>query len=123
MALLDVSDVLLDPDFADARIQCLRNTQTVGDDGIGVNTAQTLRFTGVVTSNAGDLLKRQAQGEHIEGSITIHSRFLLSAGGADQTADIVVWQGRRYTVSAVNDYSHFGRGFMAATCDLIPLSG
>ena len=37
--------------------------------------------------------------------------------------DSFVYQGKRYTVSNVSDYSHFGRGFTAASCDIIPLSG
>lgn len=122
MALLDVTGVLLDPAFAD-RLVCERNKQVVGDDGIAVNTAQTLKFSGVVTSDNGDILERIATGERIKGSITVHTRFILNDGSAGYTADVVQWRGRRYTVSSVNDYSHFGRGFIAASCDLIPLSG
>jgi hypothetical protein len=49
----------------------------------------------------------------------------LTAGGPAGTtpADLVVWKGARYTVVNVDDYSHFGAGFVAATCDLIPVAG
>ncbi len=122
MALLDVTGVLLDPAFAD-RLVCERFRQVVGDNGIAVNTAQTLKLSGVVTSDNGDILERIATGERIKGSIIVHTRFILFDGTSGYTADIVQWRGRRYTVSNVNDYSHFGRGFIAASCDLIPLSG
>jgi galactose-6-phosphate isomerase len=116
MALLDVSDVLLDPDFADS-LQCERITKTVGDDGIAVETKISKRFGGVVTNDTGDKLRRLAEGECVEGNILVHCRFKL------QTGDIVLFMARRYTVSALLDWSHFGRGFNAATCDLIPLAG
>ncbi len=123
MALLDVTDILADPDFMDTGLICERMAQTVGDNGLAVNVTTNKRFAGVVTSNSGDLLDRLTDGERIKGSITIHTRFRLSDGSAGFTADIVEWKNSRYTVSQVNDYSHFGRGFIAANCDLIPLAG
>lgn len=123
MALLDVSEVLLDPDFLDTGLVCQRSAQTIGGNGRATNTTTSTPFAGVVTSDKGDLLERLAGGERKKGSITIHTRFALSAGGLDQSADIVTWRGRDYTVSNVNDYAHFGRGFYVATCDLLPLAG
>lgn len=123
MARIDVTEILTDPDFADTGLICERSTQVVGADGIAVNTKKLIRFIGVVTSDQGDVLERMPGVERITGSITVHSRFLLKDGTPGQTADVLQWQGRRYTISNVNDYSHFGRGFMVATCDLIPLAG
>lgn len=123
MALLDVTDVLLDPDFMDAGLLCNRMTQTVGDDGRAANAVTQTRFAAVVTSDKGDILHRNADGSRIIGSITLHTPFRLTDGAAGRDADEIVWQGRTYTVVSVNDYSHFGRGFVCATCDLKPLSG
>lgn len=123
MALLDVTEVLLDPDFIDMGIVCERNVQTVGSNGRAVNTPTEIIFCGVVTSDSGDILERIQAAERIKGSITIHTKFSLNDGSVGFSADIVRWQGRRYTVSNVNDYSHFGPGFVCASCDLIPLSG
>lgn len=116
MALLDVSDVLLDPDFADS-LQADRITKTVGNDGIAIETKTTKRLTGVVTNAGGDRLKRLAIGERVDGCILVHCRYRLNEG------DVITWQSRRYTVMSVDDYSNFGRGFVAATCELIPLAG
>ena len=123
MARLDVSDVLLDPDFMDTGLVCERTAQTVGTNGIAVDTPTMTTFAGVVTNDSGDILQRIAEGERTKGSITIHTTFLLNDGSTGYTADVVQWRGRRYTVSNVSDYSNFGRGFVAATCDLIPLAG
>ncbi|KAF1069150.1 MAG: hypothetical protein GAK45_01171 [Pseudomonas citronellolis] len=124
MAQLDVTEILLDPDFMDTGLVCTRNTQVVGDNGRAVNTPTRTPFAGVVTSDKGDILERLAGGERKKGSITIHTLFRLTAGdGETIIADTVTWQGRDYTVANVNDYSHFGRGFVAASCDLKPLAG
>ncbi|WP_186072125.1 hypothetical protein [Burkholderia gladioli] len=125
MALLDVTDVLLDPDFMDTGLICNRMTQATGSDGRAANAANAIPFAAVVTSDSGDILHRNADGSRIIGSITLHTPFRLRDGGPDQTADAdeIVWQGATYTVVNVNDYSHFGRGFVCATCDLKPLTG
>lgn len=123
MALLDVTDIVLDPDFMDSGLICERLIQAMTSDGLAVNTPSFTSFPAVVTSDRGDMLVRLAAGERVEGSITLHTPFRLNDGQASQSADIVHWRGRRYTVTHVDDYSHFGRGFVSATCDLIPLSG
>ena len=122
MAFLDVTDIVLDPDFVD-RLVCERIEQIVSDGGIAVNTPTEVPFFGCVTINTGDTLERMPTGERVKGAITVHTKFRLIAGVDEHTADVLQWKGRRFTVAGVDDYSHFGRGFVAATCDLIPLSG
>lgn len=123
MPFLDVTDVLLDPDFLDTTLSVTRNAQTVTDGGIAVDTTTTTSFYGVVTSLNGSVLQRVAEGEHIEDTITIHTPYRLIAGQAGYDADVVNWQGRQWTVTNVNDYSTYGRGFVAATCTMKQLSG
>lgn len=122
MPLLDVAEILLDPDFVDSLV-CARMTQTVDDNGVATDAPTTAPFWGVVTNNSGDLLMRMAEGSHVKGSITVHSQFLLQAGSDGLDADVVTWNGRQYTVTNVGDWSRFGIGFTAANCELIPLSG
>lgn len=121
--LLDVSDVLLDPEFFDFCLVCYRNVQTVATTGIASNAVTVTRFGGVVTNNAGDLLMRLSEGARIKGSITVHTKFRLTAGADGVGADEITWQGDRYTVSSVGNWSTYGAGFMAVNADLIPLSG
>ena len=123
MARIDVSDLLLDPDFADTGIICERSSQIIGEDGIARNETKRIKFTGVVTPDTGDLLERLDEGERVKGRITIHSRFPLRDGAAGGSADIIVWKGKRSTVSRVSDLTNFGRGFTRASCDVIPFSG
>lgn len=122
MALIDVSDLLTDPDFVDTGLLLLRATQTVGADGIAVNTTTQTKFTGSVQSGPSDLIRNDA-GERVKADIKIYTRTQLSEGHAGQPADVIQWQGRRYTVISTNDYGNFGRGFIEALCNLIPFSG
>lgn len=123
MPLLDVSQVLADPRFQDNTLVRIRNTQTVGSDGIASNSTASASFSGVVTQATGDQLIRTDGGSYISGSILVHSTFPLSAGAAGQDADVIAWRGRNYTVKDVADWSDYGRGFTCATCEPLALSG
>ena len=123
MALLDVTDVLLYPDFMDSGLVCERTTQTVSSAGLAVNTTTNITFAGVVTSNSGDVMTRHDIGERVTGNITIHTMFELNDGGSLKIADVVQVFGTRYTVDVVNSYSHFGKGFVSVSCTIIPLAG
>jgi len=123
MPFLDVSDVLTDPDFCDNTLVCERNAIITNSSGRGVTNTEFTRFSGVVTSDKGELLQRGAVGEHATDNISVITRFKLRDAGAGATADIVQWNGKRYTVTKVNDYSTYGIGFTENICELIPLAG
>jgi galactose-6-phosphate isomerase len=125
MPFLDVSDLLTDPDFCE-RLLCARQQQTVNGDGLAVNAPPlNLKFRGVVTAAKGYELKRDPEGELITGTIIVITRFRLRDGksGPNESADIVQIGTRSYTVTNTQDYSRYGRGFIQATCDLLPLGG
>ena len=123
MALLDVSEVLLDPDFMDNDLICERNTETVNDQGLAVVTTELMPFFFFFTTNEGTRLQREMDLERISGSITIHPIFPLTDGSDGTTADIIQWKNKRYTVVKVDDYGHFGTGFTKAICNIIPVTG
>lgn len=123
MPNLDVSDVLLDPDFMSRGLICTRIAVVGGDNGRPQKTETAHTFNAVVTTNDGDKMDRRADGTVIKGSINIHTRFILSEGGANSQADEIEWQGRKYIVSQVLSNTHFGRGFVKAICILKPITG
>lgn len=123
MAFLDISEVLLDPDFMDNDLVCERNKETVNEQGLAVVTTEEIPFSGVVTTNEGTKLQRAIDLERISGSITIHSIFPLTDGKDGTTADIVQWENKRYTVVNAYSYAHFGSGFTKAICNIIPVTG
>ncbi len=118
MPLLDVSDIVTDPDFADT-FDVIRTTVGVGSGGRNEVTA-TQTFPGVVgtvTQNAGVALQRLAEGERTTSIISVLTPFRLTDGAGPLGADQVVWSGRTYTVMNVSDWSRFGAGFVRALCE------
>ncbi|MEA1228769.1 hypothetical protein ODQ17_05280 [Acinetobacter sp. IRS14] len=121
MANLDVSDVLLDPDFMDTGIICKRTEVIVGNNGRPQETITNTPFSGVVTTNSGIKMDRRADGTLIKGAINIHTQFALIQGDANTKADEITWKGKTYIVSQVLDNLHYGQGFIKAICELKPL--
>ncbi|WP_407323587.1 hypothetical protein [Acinetobacter pittii] len=121
MANLDVSDVLLDPDFMESGIICKRTEVIVGNNGRSQEMITKALFSGVVTTNNGIKMDRRADGTLIKGAINIHTQFALIAGDKNTKADEVVWKGKTYIVSQVLDNLHYGQGFIKAICELKPL--
>lgn len=120
---LDVSDVLLDPDFMSKDIDCKRTAVVPGNNGRPQTTITNSKFNGVVTSNDGFKLDRRPDGTVIKGAINIHTRFVLTEGDASHQADEITWQGREYIVSQTLPNTQYGRGFIKAICILKPISG
>ncbi|MGU3521579.1 head-tail adaptor [Enterobacteriaceae bacterium C23F] len=129
MPLLDVSDVLLDPDFCDTSLICHRQVQTVDADNFAKNTPQDIPFSGVVTVDRALEAKRMEAGQNINGAILIVTQFRLTQGqaaSADSTrldADIVTYDGRDYRVTFVDPYTRYGAGFVQAHCELVDFNG
>lgn len=123
MPQLDVSELLYDIDFWEGKLVCLRQLQTIGQNGLATNKQVSMNFGGVVTQVAGSDLRRGPDAEMITGSILIVTKFNLLDGKSAYSADIVVRQTRQYTVTNVLNYSRFGAGFVEATCDPLPLAG
>lgn len=121
MPQLDVSDVLLDPDFNYIGIICKRTEVIVGNNGRPQETVTSKPFNGVVTTNNGTKMDRRADGTLIKGAINIHTQFVLIPGDKNTKADEIVWKGKTYIVSQVSDNLHYGQGFIKAICELKPL--
>jgi len=129
MPLLDVSEVLLDPDFVDFSLVCRRQVQTTDDDNFPINTPQEIPFTGVVTVDRALEARRMAAGQNINGAILIVTQFRLTQGsknindGPNLDADLVIYNGGLYRVTFVDPYTRYGAGFVQAHCELMGQEG
>jgi hypothetical protein len=123
MARLNVTNVLKDPRFMDKNIICIRKTQIVNEKGRAENKECKTKFSGVVTSNDGTNINRRPDGSLVSGAINIVTRFNLVAGKDGRDSDEICWHGKHYFVNSVDDYSHFGKGFIQAVCVLKPFAG
>lgn len=117
MPLLDVSEVLTDPDFADT-FTVYRQAVTVGNDGRAVLTETTSSAVGVVTPDMWSTLQRAPEGSNVSETITVITQFRLTSSVDGSDADEIVWNGKRYVVIAVGDCSRYGPGFVEASAAL-----
>jgi hypothetical protein len=123
MPLLDVSDVLGDPDFADT-FTVLRKSQTISSGGIATDGTPTTtpNVSGVVQPDRGRALQRMAEGSTLTDAIKIFTKYALTAGDGAIEADQIVWHGATYVVVNIMDWSGYGDGWIQATCDLNQLN-
>ncbi|MCX2699253.1 hypothetical protein [Ochrobactrum chromiisoli] len=119
MPLLDVSDILSDPDFAD-EITITRTIVRV-ERGRTKKDQTEIPTVGVVTSDQGDILDRLPDMRRVAGTILVHTTETLVASDGERDADIIEWAGKQYTVVDVNDYSRYGAGFTCAKCEPLRL--
>lgn len=118
MPFLDVSDVLLDADFAES-LTVNRIAQTVDPTtGLAVQTTTTLTIVAVVTQGSMNPVIRAEDYELSRKTITVHSQSKLQAAVVGSQPDVVVWNGSNYITKMVSNWSHFGAGFYAAECEL-----
>ena len=123
MPTLDVSDVLLSPEFLDTTLVVKRNEQTVDEDGFARNTTTETPFGGVVTVDRSLEARRMQAGQVINGAILIVTTYRLISGNTGIDADIVTYRGRDYRVTFVDPYTAYGAGFVQAHCELQPFDG
>lgn len=118
MPLLDVSDVLLDPDFAQT-ISVIRRSESVNNFGrTDLTSTQTDGIIAVVTSGQ-SRLDRGADVDVSPNTIVVHTQFRLRGEAPGVKPDLVIWHGNRYLVNKANDWSDFGAGFIMAECSSI----
>jgi len=123
MPTLDMSDVLLSPEFLDTTLTVTRNEQTLDDDGFAVNKKTVTPFGGVVTVDRSLEARRMQAGQVISGAILIVTIFHLTSGNTGIDADVVTYRGRDYRVTFVDPYTAYGAGFVQAHCELLPFDG
>lgn len=123
MPTLDVSDVLLSPEFCDTNLFYRRNEQAVDDDGYTSNTATRQQFAGVVTVDRSLEARRMQAGQVIGGAILVITQTRLTSGKTGLDADIVEYFGADYRVTFVDPYTRYGAGFVQAHCEILPFDG
>ncbi len=119
-ALLDVTEVLLDPLFIDTGLVRRRIGEAVGTNGVAVHTPVETTFSGSVQPT-GDQAKRLEDGTWHASAIEVWTKTELISGEVSRTADEVVWKGAPYVVMKVLDWD-YGQGFRRAMCELRPLA-
>lgn len=132
MPTLDVTDVLLDPDFCET-LTVIRRQEGPLVKGRPSITETTISPApvGVVLAQSDAPIQRGPDQQNLPRLIQVHTPFRLRGpskdpvSGAIYQPDIIVWGGDRFVVNKVQDFSRFGRGFIQADCssqDLIDVA-
>lgn len=120
MALLDTSDLLLDPEFADSLLLIKRHV-VINSYGETLLTEFPEVIIAVVQAGQAEpkeKLLRTRQSARFQDGITVYYKGELSAQRApDGYADIIVWRARRFQVADVDEnFLNFGAGWSKAFC-------
>lgn len=112
---LDVSDLLLDPDFCEQlSVQRRQITMVKGRSTTTPVTISPAPY-GVVFSITGGLIRAGDQ-QNMPATIVVHTPFRLRGASPGYEPDLVIWNGDNYAVTAIDNFSKYGAGFVAATC-------
>ncbi len=118
MPAFDMSDVLLDPDFLDTFV-VRRRVETVGNNGRSVVTNSDTSTFGVVTAGSDNKLERQSDQQHAGKSLSIVTIYPVRGPAPGYQPDLIFWGRDWFVVDKLEDYSHYGPGFVQVECSSI----
>lgn len=117
MPLLDVSEIIADPDFSDD-IVVIRFTRTMDTHGRVIDTPGTYYTYGCVQPAPESKLLILPELERVGSFISVITPFRLIPLTSTTAPDQVTWQNRSYSVRDVRDWSTYGNGFVEGICEL-----
>lgn len=122
MPNLDVSDVLLDPDFAETLTVTRRTVTLVKGRATFTSSTVSPAPIGVVIPQSDVPMQRGPDQQHLPRLFQVHTPYRLRGPskdpvtGNDLPPDLIIWNGDTLVVNKVQDFSHFGPGFIQADC-------
>jgi len=119
--MIDVSDVLTDPDFTQL-FSVTRSTRSVAANGRVSETTEILPMSGVIAPATPRQLERLAEGDRSAEIIAVYSLTTLTPGTEQLAPDLVEWRGRMYRVISLDDFHDYG-GWCVALCAAVDAQG
>lgn len=118
MALIDVSDIVADPDFQDA-VTLIRRVSSVNAYGENEITESSSSVSMVIQPASPDDLQRLPDSVRRRDAVTVWYRGELSVDANGVYPDVIVWVGKRYQVRDTEPFGNWGVGYVKAVCTLI----
>lgn len=115
MAEIDVSDVLLDPDFID-RLTLIHRTESVNSFGKNVLVESSVDTVGSVQPASGKDIKRLPEGLQSSDLRAFYIKAEITTDGAGKYPDIIVFNSKRFIVQLCEPWLNFGQGWNKAIC-------
>jgi galactose-6-phosphate isomerase len=115
MAQIDVSDLLLDPDFINP-VVLVHRKQLVNSTGEGRILEECENTVGSVQPASGKTLNRLPDALRIQNVSSFWIKAGIVADSSCQYPDIIIFNNKRYVVQNVQDWTNFGAGWVEGTC-------
>lgn len=109
---LDLSDAF-DESFTEC-FTVLRRQETIPSIGPATISTTSYSAEGVVTAASPNDLKRLPEFDMSRKAISIVTQFRLQLNSVGYKPDIVQWGGDNFLLVLLDDYSHYGAGFVEA---------
>lgn len=116
MALVDVSDLVIDPDFTNSFV-LIKRASAINAYG-EMNLIETpSNVFGVIQNINNETLKRFPEAAEFSDGIQVWYKGKLEAEAPNGYCDVVVWQGARFLVKIVTEqFMNWGAGWTSALC-------
>lgn len=115
MAQLDVSDILLDPDFVD-KIELVTRKPSVNSLGENSVEEKAQKTIGSVQPASGRVIARLPEAMRVANISSFWVKGSIIASAPGKYSSILVFKGNRYQVQTVMDYTNWGAGWCEGTC-------
>lgn len=115
MALVDVSELLLDPDFVNT-VSLIHRAATVSSQGKTQIVETTVETIGSVQPAPTKEIQRLPDALRMSDVRKFWIKAEILADGESQYPDIIVFQGKRFQIVNVETWLNFGNGWNAGLC-------
>lgn len=116
MPLINVTDILLDSDFCELlTVQRRAESLVKGRSTLAVTTISPAPVGVVIPQNDSPMVRGPDQ-QNLPQLIQVHTPFRLRGASTGYQPDLIVWNGASYVVNKVQNFSHYGGGFIQADC-------
>jgi hypothetical protein len=115
MGLIDVSEILVDPDMVDP-VVIIHRMAIIDDYGQNKLTEQGVPTYGSVQPISGKTLQRLPEELRIANVMSFWVKGTIVSDGKCQYPDVLNFRGSRYAVQTIFDWTMWGEGYAEGTC-------
>lgn len=115
MALIDVTELLSDPDFIDP-VSIVSRTPIINNFGENTLNETSIQTVGSVQPASGKALQRLPQDLQISDMSSFWVKAEIAVNEPGKYTDVLVFKSRRYQVVTVFQWSNWGAGYSEGLC-------
>jgi hypothetical protein len=113
MAFIDVSELMTDSDFTDS-VTLITRVQAINEYGENVLTETSTTATMIVQPASPHDMEFLPEGGKIHETKSVFYKGVFSDMVGSGYTDIILWNGKRYQVVPVDDFTNWGVGYTHA---------